>query len=59
VRLISLEAENEKVVGISRLPEVAGSDEEAPPEGGAAPPVEGGGAPPAPETPPAPEGTPE
>jgi DNA gyrase subunit A len=58
VRLISLEAENEKVVGISRLPEVAGGDEETP-EGGTTPPAEGGtvppaegGAPPAPETPP-------
>jgi DNA gyrase subunit A len=52
VRLISLEAENEKVVGISRLPEAAGSEEETP-EGGGAPPVEG--APPAaapPQTPP-------
>ncbi len=54
VRLISLEAANEKVVGISRLPEAAGADEETP-EGGAAPPAEGGAppAPPAPETPPA------
>ncbi len=58
VRLITLEAENEKVVGISRLPEVAGGEEETP-EGGTTPPAEGGtvppaegGAPPAPETPP-------
>ena len=61
VRLISLEAENEKVVGISRLPEVAGGDDEVP-EGGAppegSPPPEGGtppdeGAPPAaPDAPP-------
>jgi len=57
VRLITLEAANEKVVGISRLPEAAGGEEETP-EGGAAPPADSGApppppAPPAPETPPA------
>jgi DNA gyrase subunit A len=40
VRLISLENEAEKVVGISKLPEVAGGEDEAP-EGGTAPPTEG------------------
>ncbi|MBL8956469.1 MAG: DNA gyrase subunit A [Myxococcaceae bacterium] len=57
VRLISLEAADEKVVGISRLPEAAGADEETP-EGGAAPPADGGAAPPAPDAPPAPEAPP-
>jgi DNA gyrase subunit A len=58
VRLITLEAENEKVVGISRLPEVAGGEDETP-EGGA-PPADGGSSTPAPETPPAaPESPPE
>jgi DNA gyrase subunit A len=47
VRLISLENEAEKVVGISKLPEVAIGDEGAPPEGGEPPPE------PAPEAPPA------
>jgi DNA gyrase subunit A len=65
VRLISLEAENEKVVGISRLPEAAGADEETP-EGGSAPPSpdrgappaapEGSGTPPVPDAPPSTEG---
>ncbi len=53
VRLISLEAENEKVVGISRLPEVAGGEDEG--EGGETPP-EGSAPPSAPDAPPAPEG---
>jgi DNA gyrase subunit A len=52
VRLITLEAENEKVVGISRLPEVAGADDESEGGeggGGAAPPSEGVPPTPAPE----------
>ncbi|MBK7859297.1 MAG: DNA gyrase subunit A [Archangiaceae bacterium] len=52
VRLITLEAENEKVAGISRLADVAVGEEE-PPEGGAGtPPPNDGGAPP--EAPPEP-----
>jgi DNA gyrase subunit A len=42
VRLISLENEAEKVVGISKLPEIAiGEEGPVPPEGGEAPPEEG------------------
>jgi DNA gyrase subunit A len=57
VRLISLESADEKVTGLSRLPEVEG--EEGTDPGGQAPPPPAEGAPPAPaaEEPPAPEGS--
>jgi DNA gyrase subunit A len=59
VRLITLENESEKVVGISPLPEVAGGEEEAEGGEGGAPPSDAG-TPPAPSEggppPPAPEG---
>ncbi len=54
VRLISMESENEKVVGISKLPEIAASLDG--PEGGEPPPDAPDAAP---ETPPAAEGEPE
>ena len=55
VRLISMESETEKVVGISKLPEIAASLDG--PEGGEVPPEEPGPTPEAPAA--APEGEPE